>query len=133
MHSTCNYHNCWPFIFSLHFADPGDEGHPAVRLLHTPLSMQTSPSILLVSPLPFPPPTNSLSLHHLCMEGGHLQSICQFSHLFLSLLLLNSNEKVMECIISTVFLGSSQHYNSNCSHTHRSTGHCTHIFMVAID
>ena len=132
MHSTRNYHNCWLFLFSLHFADPGDQGHPAVQFLHTPLSTQTSLAILLVLPSPLPP--HRTHSHFISVSKEDISTVfANFSQLFLSLLLLNSNEKVMEGIISTVFLGSSQHYNSNCSHTHRSTGHCTHIFMVAID
>jgi len=133
VHSTCNHHNCWSFLFSLHFADLGDQGYPAVQLLYTHILIHASFTIHTTSsPLPSDPPTqNSLSLL-LCIQGGHLHSICQLSHLFLGLL-LNSNEKVMEGIISAVFLGSSQHCNSNCSHTHRSTQHCTCIFIVAID
>jgi len=43
--------------------------------------------------------------------------------------LLNSNERLMvHGIISTVFLRSS-HTNSNCSQTHRSTGHYTCVFI----
>jgi len=63
---------------------------------------------------------------HLCIQGGLLHSICQLSHLFLSLLLLNSNEKVHGSIISAVFLGSSN-TNSKCSHTHRCIGHYLYI------
>ena len=45
--------------FSLHFADPGDEGHPVIRLLHMSLSMQTSLSILLVISSPRSPHTQT--------------------------------------------------------------------------
>jgi len=84
---------------------------------------------LLALPLVLPsPPTHSLSLHHLHIQGDHLHSICQLSHLFVSLF-LNSNERLMD-IISTVFLGPS-HNNSNCSQTHRSIGYCTCIFTIS--
>jgi len=38
----------------------------------------------------------TLSLHHLRIQGGHLRSNCQLSNLFLSLFLLEGNEKVVE-------------------------------------
>lgn len=54
---------------------------------------------------PLSPPTqNSLSLHHISSQGGHLNSNCQLSLLFLIFLLLKGNEKVKEGIISTVLL-----------------------------
>ena len=77
---------------------------------------------------PSPPTNDSLSLHHLGIQGGHLHSIFQLFNLFFGLLLLKSNGKVVKGIISTVFLGS--HNNSNCSQTHRSMGHCTCRFIA---
>ena len=47
------------------------------------------------------------------------------SHLFLSLLLLLSNDEVVEGIVSPAFLHG---INSDCSHTHRSTGHYICIY-----
>ena len=51
---------------------------------------------------------------------------------FLSLLLLISNNEVMEDIVSTAFL---HEINSDCSHTHRSTGHYIriHTCVYAVD
>ena len=118
------------------FADPGDL---AVWLLYMPLSIQTSLAILLV--LPCPPTDNFLSLHHLCIQGGHLHNflICSLVFFYISLvprpflteglgtrLLLHvqSDENVMETYC--------QHYqhSTQIRQTHRSTGHCT--CMVAI-
>ena len=64
------------------FADPGDL---AVWLLYMPLSIQTSLAILLV--LPCPPTDNFLSLHHLCIQGGHLHNflICSLVFFYISL------------------------------------------------
>ena len=47
------------------------------------------------------------------------------SHLFLSLLLLLNNDEVVEGIVSPAFLHG---INSDCSHTHRSTGHYIRIY-----
>jgi len=64
--------------------------------------MQTPLAIILASsPLCSPPTPNSLSLLHLHIQGGHL---CQLPYLFLSLQILF----LMEGMISTVFLGSSE-------------------------
>jgi len=86
LHSTCCYNN-WPFFSFVNLGDPC--------------------SILLV--LPSPHTHNSLALHHRHIQGGHLHSIC---HLFLSFLLLKSNESDGGSI-STVFL-RSLHTNSDC-------------------
>ena len=98
------------------FADMGNWGHPAVQLLHTPLSMQIYYSHKPLA-LSSPPMTHSL---HLCIQGSHIHSICQLSHPFLS----------GGGITSTAFLRSS-HINSNCSQNHRSTGHCTCVFIFS--
>ena len=70
-----------------------------VWLLHMPLSMQTTLAILHLpyyqSSSLLPHMTHS-QLHHLCIQGGHLRSIYQLSHLFISLLLLKSIVKGME-------------------------------------
>ena len=75
------------------------------------------------SPLPFPPTCNSLSFH-LHIQGGHLHSIF---HLFLSLLLLKSDDNVMEhhqhCISESI---------SHCSQPTEALNQCTCIFIVAI-
>jgi len=78
------------------------------------------------SPLPSPLTHNSLSLHHLYIQGGHLQ----YLPAFLILLLLKSNDKWwrhhQHCN------HRSSHTNSHCSQTHSTTGHCTCKFIVAI-
>ena len=88
----------------------GSFGSPAFThvLIHANFSSHTASS-----PLPSPPTVahDSLSLHHLCIQGGHLY---HFFHLFLSLFLLNSNEKVVEAWSALSSLGSL-HTNSNCS------------------
>ena len=89
------------------------------------LSMQTTLAICTTSSPP-PPTHDSLSLHDLHIQGCHLHSICKLSYLLLSLLLINSNEKVTE--VSSALSGLSC-TNSNCSQAHRSTG-C--ILIVAI-
>ena len=94
-------------------------------LIHANFTTHTTSSLLRS-----PPTHDSHSLCHLCVKGGHFtQYFPTFSSL-LSLLLL---KKVMEGIISTVFLGSSESdINSNCNQTHRSTRDCTCIFIVVI-
>ena len=74
--------------------------------------------------LPPPPTHDSLLLHQLHVQGGHLHSIFQLSHLVRGLHLLKGNEKVIEAL-SALFSG----INSYCS---QSNGHCTCILTVAI-
>jgi len=64
-----------------------------------PLSMQFS---LASSPSPLLP-HDSLLLHQLRIQGGHLHSICQLSHLVRGLHLLKSNEKVIEALSALFF------------------------------
>jgi len=52
------------------------------------------------SPLPSPPTYDSLSLHHLQTQGSHFHCTFQLSH---SLLLLSSNEKVVEASSALYF------------------------------
>ena len=80
VHSTCRF--CSFFCLFVWLADLGNRGHPAVWLLQMPLSLQT---LLAIPPLH---PHDSLSLHHLYIQGCHLYSLCQLSHLSLNLLLL---------------------------------------------
>jgi len=111
-----------PFLACI-FADPGD---PAVWLVHMPLSMQTkaSQAILLVSP--------SLSSYTwLTLTSSPYPRRSPLYYLQTSKSLFWSSKQSDGYIVSTIFLGSS-HTNSNCSQTHKSTGHCTCIFIVAI-
>jgi len=76
--------------------------------------MQTSLAILATSSLlPSPPAHDSLSLHYLCIQGGHLH---QLSHLDLilfleCLILLKSNEKAMEAS-SALYIYIWDHHTS---------------------
>jgi len=79
------------FLASI-LADLGNRGHPAVLLLHTPLYIHAK-STIAIPLLPSPHKYDSLSLHHLCIQGSYLYSISKLSCLFL---LLNSNDKVVE-------------------------------------
>jgi len=80
-------------LFAFHFCWSGWSGSsssPAFTcaLIHANITSHTTSTSLLS-----PPTHNSLSLHNLCIQEGHLHSTCQLSHLFLCLLLVNSNEK----------------------------------------
>ena len=88
VHSTCNNGQFFSWlVFWL------------VRVIWVmPLSMKTSLAILPVLPSP---PTRLTLASYLCIQGGHLHSIC---HLLLSHLLLNSNKKVMEASSALYFL-----------------------------
>jgi len=119
VHSTCNFHSSFMACI---FADLANQGHLAVQLYTMSLYIHAN----------FTSHTNSSALSS---NTTHSQFIISTSKeavfanfLFYNLLLLNSNERLMEALaISTVLLGSS-HANSNCSQTHRKNGHCTCIY-----
>ena len=72
-HSSFGWHFCWS-------GWSGSSGSPAFThaLIHTNFTSHTT-----TSPFPSPPTHNSPSLLHLYIQGGHLHSIFQLSHLFL--------------------------------------------------
>jgi len=75
-------------MFWLAFVCLGDPGDLAVQPVYMNFTSHTTSF-----PLPSPSTHNSLTSLYLCIQGGHLHTICQLSDLFLSLLVL---EKVME-------------------------------------
>jgi len=99
VHSMCNFHD----FFGLHFCLSGQLGSSGTLVFSSTL---IHAKFTIVLPLVLPsslPPHDSLSLHHhLHIQGGHLHSICQLSQLFVSLVLLNSNEKVVPWEASSV-------------------------------
>ena len=113
VHSTCNNYNFPIFILAYIFADQVIR-QSGIYTCPYPCNFTCQFS------LPPPPTHNSFLLHHLCIQGGHLHSICQLSHLVLGLHLLKSNEKVMD------------HFSRINSNYSQSTGHCTCIVTVAI-
>ena len=80
----------------MHFADLGNWVHQALRCRY-PSKLHYSHT----TSSPFPSPTyDSPSLSHLHIQGGHLH---QLSHVFFSLFLLKSNEKVVEASSALYF------------------------------
>ena len=120
----CNQHAITHSFFGLHICW---SRWSSSRLLHMPLSMQTkaSQAILLVSPSLSSYTWLTLTLSSPYPRRSSLYYLQTSSSLFWS------SKQSDGCISSTIFLGSS-HTNSNCSQTHKSTGHCTCIFIVAI-
>ena len=76
------------------------------------------------SPLPFPPTHDSLSLHHSCIQGGQLHSICLLSHLFLGLFLLKSDDQEID--------GALYFWDHHTPIQIVAKPDCTCIFIVAI-
>jgi len=115
VHSTCNYQIC-SFFSALYFCWSRWSGSLAsIHLIHPNFTCYTSYSPLSSH--------RQLSLTSSSLYPRRPSS--QLSHLFL-VLLLKSDENVMETYC--------QHYqhSTQSSQTHRSTGHYTCIFMVAI-
>ena len=86
-HSTCNHQDCpfWPWQSGFY-----------TRLIHATFISHTTSSPSISS-------HTTYSHHHLCIQGVHLCSISQLSDLFLRLLLLKDNEKVMEASSALYF------------------------------
>ena len=79
----------------LHFADLGNQGHPAARVLHMPLPMQTSLAIQLV--LPYPLSAQTTHSHFISTSKEVISTV--FAHFLgssLPQLLQNCNERLME-------------------------------------
>ena len=114
------------FLFlGLYFCWSGSSSSPSFThaFIHTNFTSYTTSS-----PLSF----HMTHSHFIISTSNCLEAISTAFANFLFLWhLLNSNERLMvHGIISTVCLRSS-HTNSNCSQTHRSTGHYTCVLSIA--
>ena len=95
VHSKCNFHYFLWFPFLLNWVIG------VIRqssFTHAPIHAKFT--IAIPGPLVLPsnssPPSAHMTHSNFIIQGDHLHTTCQLSQLFLSLSLLNSNEKVVE-------------------------------------